>query len=203
VLKAGTKPIIGILGGIASGKSAVASECVKFGCKVIDADEIAHEALEKENIKTKILEAFGPKILDQERKINRSKLAEIVFTDAKKLALLNTILHPYVLERAEKLIKKYNDQNQVKAIVLDMPLLIEVGWLERCDKIIFVDCKPELRAKRAKKMGFNENQLKIRENFQISLDKKVKLTDNIIENNSGFSALIRQVADIFSYIVGS
>ena len=201
--KAGKKPIIGILGGIASGKSTVAAEFVKLGCKVIDADKIAHEVLEEKTVKEKILESFDPTILDQEGKINRRKLAEIVFADAEKLALLNTIIHPLVLERADKLIKKYNDQNQVRAIVLDIPLLVEVGWFERCDKIIFVDCEPELRAKRAEKMGFNKNQLKNRENFQISLDKKVKLTDNIIENNSGFSALVRQVADIFSYIVGN
>ena len=201
--KAGKKPIIGILGGIASGKSTVAAEFVKLGCKVIDADKIAHEVLEEKTVKEKILESFDPTILDQEGKINRRKLAEIVFADAEKIALLNTIIHPLVLERADKLIKKYNKQNQVRAIVLDIPLLVEVGWHERCDKIIFVDCEPELRAKRAEKMGFNKNQLKNRENFQISLDKKVKLTDNIIENNSGFSALVRQVADIFSYIVGN
>ncbi len=201
--KAGKKPIIGILGGIASGKSTVAAEFVKLGCKVIDADKIAHKALEKKTVKEKILEYFGPTILDREGKIDRRRLAEIVFADAEKLALLNRVIHPLVFEQAEQLIKKYNDQKRVKAIVLDIPLLVEVGWFERCDKIIFVNCEPELRAKRAEKMGFNKNQLKIRENFQISLDKKVKLTDNIIENNSGFSALVRQVADIFSYIVGN
>ncbi len=201
--KAGKKPIIGIIGGIASGKSTVAAEFVKLGCKVIDADKIAHEVLEKKSIKEIILEFFGPAILDSTGKIDRRKLAEIVFTDAEKLTLLNGIIHPLVFQKAEQLIKKFNDQNQVKAIVLDMPLLMEVGWAKRCDKLIFVDCEPKLRAKRAEKMGFNKNQLKIRENFQISLDKKIKLTDNIIENNSGFSALVRQVADIFSYIVGN
>jgi dephospho-CoA kinase len=85
--------------------------------------------------------------------------------------------------------------------VLDMPLLVEVGWDKRCDRLIFVDCDRKKRLKRAKKMGlFDENQLKVRENFQISLDKKVSIADNIIDNNSGFSALARQVADIFSYI---
>jgi len=201
--KAGKKPIIGIIGGIASGKSTVAAEFVKLGCGIIDADKIAHEVLEKRSVKEKILELFDPSILNREGKINRRKLAEIVFADADKLALLNEIIHPLVFQKAEQLIKKYNEKNQVKAIVIDMPLLVEVGWAKRCDKLIFIDCEPKLRAKRAQKMGFNKNQLKIRENFQISLDKKVRLTDNIIENNSGFSALVRQVAGIFSYIVGN
>jgi dephospho-CoA kinase len=87
--------------------------------------------------------------------------------------------------------------------VLDMPLLVEVGWAKRCDKLIFVKCKQRIRAKRAKKMGiFNKNMLKIRENFQISLDKKESIADNTIDNNSGFSALAGQVTDIFSGIYG-
>ena len=201
--KAGTKPIIGIIGGIGSGKSTVAAEFGKLGCKVIDADRIAHELLEKKSVKEKILEYFGPKILKQKGKIDRSKLAEIAFADAEKIAFLNRVIHPLVLEKTKKLIEKYKNQKKVKAIVLDMPLLVEAGWEKRCDKLIFVDCRQKIRAKRAEKMGFNKKQLKIRENFQISLDKKAKLTDNIVENNSGFSTLVRQVAGIFSYIVGN
>jgi len=198
------KPIIGILGGVASGKSTVAAEFAKLGCKVIDADKIVHELLQKTVVKDKITGLFGQAILDSAGKIDHRKLAEVVFTDADKLSSLNKIIHPFVLERVEEFIELYNRQGGIKAIVLDMPLLAEVGWAERCDRLIFVDCKPKLRIERAKKMrGLDENQIKIRENFQISLDKKVKLTDNIIENNSGFSALVRQVADIFSYIVGN
>ena len=198
----GRKPIIGILGGVGSGKSTVAAEFAKLGCAVIDADKIAQELLEKKAVQEKIVVLFGRNILNCNGKIDRKKLADIVFTKANKLSLLNNIVHPPVLARTEQLIKQYNQQTQVKAIVLDMPLLLEVGWAKRCDKLIFVDCKPQLRAKRAKKMGlFDKNQLKIRENFQISLDKKVAITDNTIDNNSGFSALAKQVADIFSSIV--
>ncbi|MHC4558017.1 MAG: dephospho-CoA kinase [Planctomycetota bacterium] len=197
----GKKPIIGILGGIASGKSTVAAEFAKLGCKVIDADKIAHEILERKSVKEKIVASFGQGILDSAGKIDRQKLADVVFADADKLLSLNGVIHPLVLERAEELIEQYNRQNQVRAIVLDMPLLVEVGWAERCDKLIFVDCKKKIRADRAKKMGFDKNKLKIRENFQISLDNKSKLADNTVENNSDFSALVRQVADNFSYIM--
>ncbi len=194
----GEKPIIGILGGIGSGKSTVAAEFVKLGCKVIDADKIAHELLEKKAVRKKIVGLFGQAILDSAGKIDHRKLAEVVFTDARKLSSLNEVIHPLVLERAEVLIKQYNRQNQVKAIVLDIPLLAEIGWAERCNKLIFVDCKRHLRLDRAKKAGFDENQFKIRENFQISLDNKAGLADNIIDNNSGLFALVKQVADIFS-----
>ena len=198
----GRKPIIGILGGVGSGKSTVADEFAKLGCKVIDADKIAHELLDKKTVQDKIVALFGKNILDSSGKIDRKKLADIVFADADKLSSLNKIVHPFVLGRAEELIKRYNRQNQVKAIVLDMPLLVEVGWAKRCDKLIFVDCGRQLRIDRAKKLGiFGENQLKIRENFQISLDNKANIADNMIDNNSDLSGLAKQVADIFSYIV--
>ncbi|MHC4595084.1 MAG: dephospho-CoA kinase [Planctomycetota bacterium] len=192
------KSIIGILGGIGSGKSTVAAEFAKLGCKVIDADKIVHELLEKKAVREKIVGLFGLAILDSAGKIDHRKLAEVVFADADKLSSLNKTIHPLVLERAEVLIKQYNRQNQVKAIVLDMPLLAEVGWAGRCNKLIFIDCKRQLRLDRAKKAGFDENQFKIRENFQISLDNKAGLADNIVDNNSGLLTLAKQVADIFS-----
>ncbi len=198
----GKKPIIGILGGIGSGKSTVAAEFAKLGCKVIDADKIARELLlYKTAVKEKVVGLFGWTILDPAGKIDREKLAEVVFADTDKLSSLNEIIHPLVLQRARELIKQYDCQNQVKAIVLDMPLLVEVGWDKRCDKLIFVDCEQKLRLDRAKKLGFDKNQVKIRENFQISLDNKANLADNTIENNSDFSVLAKQVVNIFSYIM--
>ena len=216
--KTGKKPIIGILGGICSGKSTVAAEFAKLGCKVIDADKIAHELIQKKAVKEKIVTLFGRAILDSEGKIDRRKLAKIVFVDGRGRSKclpraatvgspyenLNKIIHPFVLKRAKELIKQYNRQRQVKAIVLDMPLLAEVGWAKRCDRLIFVNCNRQKRVDRAKKMGvFDENQIKIRENFQISLDNKAAIADNVIDNNSDFSTLVRQVAEIFSNIVSN
>ena len=198
------KTIIGILGGVGSGKSTVAAEFAKLGCKIIDADKIAHELLEKKAVKEKIVASFGLTILDSAGKIDRSKLADIAFTDGDNISLLNSIVHPLVLASAEQLIEQYNRQPEVRAIVLDIPLLLEVGWAKRCDKLIFVDCEQQLRVDRAGKTGvFDENQLEIRENFQISLDNKLNIADNIINNNSGLPVLVKQVADIFSCIMNS
>ena len=195
------KPVIGIIGGIASGKSTVARAFAKLGCKVIDADAIAHELLDSEAVRDEIVASLGREILDSTGKIDRKTLAEIVFDDADKLLFLNGILHPRVLERAEVMIEQYGRQEQIKAIVLDIPLLLEVGWAKRCDRLIYVDCSKKTRVDRLKKAGIDKNQLKIRENFQISLDNKARLADNTIENNSDFSTLVRQVADIFSEIM--
>ena len=195
------KPVIGIVGGIGSGKSTVAQLFGKLGCAVIDADELAHQVLDEPGIKTRTIAAFGDAVLDREGRVDRKKLADIVFTDAANLELLNNIIHPLVLERAEQLIERYNSGPSVKAIVLDMPLLIEVGWEKRCDKVIFVDCERGLRAERAKKLQlFDEKRIKIREKFQISLDSKADIADNTVNNNSDLSVLVKQVTDIFTNI---
>jgi len=173
-----------------------------LGCAVVDADKIAHRLLDEAGVREEIVGLFGQQILDPAGKIDRGKLAKVVFADPEKLLLLNGTIHPLVLKETEQLIRRHNSQSRIKAIVLDMPLLLEVGWEKHCDRLIFVECDPQTRAQRAKKMGiFDENQLKVRENSQISLDKKVGVADNIIENNSGFSALVRQVANIFSSVL--
>jgi dephospho-CoA kinase len=218
VEKPNKKPIIGILGGVGSGKSTVAAEFAKLGCAVIDADEIAHNLLSNRDLRKRIVARFGREILDSKGKIKRGNLAKIVFADGDRpvspsvrrgrpaalrgrggLAALNRIIHPLVLKEVRKLKSEANRRKQVKAIILDMPLLAEVGWAKRCDKLIFVKCRQKIRAKRAK---MNLRELKNRENFQISLDKKESIADNTIDNNSGFSALAGQVTGIFSGIMG-
>ena len=198
------KKIIGIIGGICSGKSTVAAQFAKLGCEVIDADSIAHEMLEEKAIKEKIINLFGSSILNREGKIDRKRVADIAFTGTGKLNRLNSIIHPAVLHRIERLIKEIDRLPEVKAIVLDIPLLLEVGWEKRCDSLIFVDCSAEKRLGRAPQIGlFNENQLKIRENFQISLDKKAAIAENTIDNNKDLDYLAKQVAEIFSNIMVS
>jgi dephospho-CoA kinase len=196
------KPVIGILGGMCSGKSTVARELGKLGCAIIDADEIAHQQLDDKTTEAKIVRLFGKEILDAEGKINRATLANVVFGDPAKLSKLTGILHPKVIAQVEHLITRFNNQEKVKAIVLDIPLLMEVGWEKRCDHIIFVDCAPPLRLERAQKTGvFDADTLKIRENLQISLDKKKRIADNIVDNNSDLSGLSKQIACIFSSIM--
>jgi len=195
------KPLIGIIGGIASGKSTVAAEFAKLGCAVIDADAIVHELLREDAVRDEVVRLFGPGVLNAHGELDRSKLAGTVFADAAQLDALNKVIHPRVLQRTEELIAQYNQNSHVKAIVLDMPLLVEVGWADRCDRVVFVECDRERRIERARRKGLLEDrEIEIRENSQISLDKKAKLADSIVDNNSDVSALARQIKEIFSDI---
>ncbi len=195
------KPLIGIVGGIASGKSTVAVEFERLGCARIDADAIARDLLSERGVCGALIERFGPAILDPAGSIDRRQLAQLAFANQQEWTALNAIVHPPVLRRVEALIEQYEGVETVPAVVLDMPLLVEVGWADRCDRIVFVNSHRERRVDRARRENrLTEADIKIRENFQISLDTKQSLADNTIDNNSDFSALVRQIQSIFSDI---
>ncbi len=196
------KPIIGIIGGIGAGKSSVAQAFAELGCSTIDADKIAHDLLDTPDLQKKIILLWGQDLLTPTGQINRSKLGKLVFNDPAKLDQLNQIVHPPVLLEIERLITQYQQKPEIPAIILDMPLLVEVGWAVHCDHLIFVDCDPSLRLQRIHKDGrFSLEQWEKRENYQISLDTKQQLADTTVSNNSGFSALVKQVAKIFTEVV--
>jgi len=198
------KPIIGILGGIGAGKSSVASEFAKLGCGLVDADAIVHELLAEDGIKRQLREAFGDDIFGAGGVIDREKLAVAVFDDAERVKRINAILHPAVLDRCEELICSYNSKNDVAAIVLDMPLLMEIGWGKRCDILVFVACNAEKRILRVGERSLvAKKNLKKREKFQISLDKKENIAHYLVDNNSDGSAIAGQVERIFSIIINN
>lgn len=200
--KTSKKPVIGILGGIASGKSFVSKQFAKLGCAVIDADEISHEVLLEEQIKNAIRNEFGNAIFDDLGNINRKRLAEIIFNDEEKVSKLNSIIHPEILAKSEKLLAEYQSRQDLKAIVLDIPLLLEIGWEKLCDALVFIEIDEKLRLQRAQQRGFNDpEQIKKREKFQISLDKKKKKAHYIVNNNSDISATIKQIAEVLSEIM--
>ena len=197
------KLIIGILGGIGSGKSSVAAEFAKLGCAVIDADRIAHQLIDTERIVRQIREAFGAEVFDADGNIDRAALGERTFENSENVAKINDILHPEILIKCGQLIAEYNNAD-IKAIILDLPLLIEVGWDKKCDILIFVDCPEPIRAERAEKNGrLSKKLLKKRENFQISLDNKLKIAHYRVNNHSDLSVMAEQVARIFSIITNN
>ena len=193
--------MVGILGGIASGKSTVAAGFGKLGCAVIQADAIAHEVLQRPDVRERVVRLLGGTVLDVHGLIDRKRVGAIVFADPGKLAALNRIIHPPVMAEVERRLRAYQQDSRVPAVVLDVPLLVEVGWADRCDRLIFVACDLETRLARSRTLTLEEIQA--RENFQISLDKKANLSDNTIQNGSDLSALAGQIATIFSSLVST
>ena len=182
----------------------MAAEFSKLGCAVIDADALVHEFLDEAPVQQQVARALGMPPCNDSNPLSRKKIAHLAFASPDKLAKLTSILHPRVLERSEQLISEYSQIAEIPAIILDMPLLLEVGWAPRCDRIIFVKCPQKLRYQRIRaKRALSLRDIKMRENFQISLDKKRIQADTTINNNSDYPALVRQVNEIFSKIVSS
>lgn len=197
-----TKPIIGILGGIGSGKSTVAAAFGRLGCAVIDADKMALEMLIDKDVVGQIVDIFGPDIMLPTGEIDRKKLADRVFSSSDQLQKLNDIIHPRVLRQTGILLAQYQADDAVEAIVLDIPLLMETGWHTRCDVLVFVDSDLAVRQTRVRQKGrIDADQIKKRENFQISLDKKREIAQYIVKNNSDLSDLAEQVARIYSAVL--
>jgi dephospho-CoA kinase len=199
-----TKPIIGILGGIGCGKSTVAQCFTKLGCRVIDADAIAHQVLNEPDVVERLTNRWGVDVLDAAGVADRGRISERVFDSPEDLNFLNGLVHPRVLERAVAMIDTCQTDSETCGIVVDMPLLLEVGWEKKCDFLVFVDCSDEKRRGRiAKNAKIDIEQLKKRENFQISLDKKKEKAHYVVSNNSDKSDMAEQIAQIFSSITGS
>ena len=198
------KKVIGLLGGVGSGKSTVAGQFVRLGCGLIDADKIARSLLDDETIRRQLVEAFGKDVLGANGRIDRSRLADLVFRSSENVGTINRIIHPPVLFRCRQLISEFKADPRVRAIVVDMPLLLEAGFDRECDILVFVYCDEAVRARRAAARGLHfETDVKKREFFQISLDKKAKIAHYTIDNNSGLSASAEQVARIFTTIDGA
>ncbi|AQT69715.1 Dephospho-CoA kinase [Anaerohalosphaera lusitana] len=196
------KKIIGILGAVGSGKSTAARLFGELGCAVIDADRIAHAMLDTEEVKQELAAEFGNGIFDEQGEVDRKSLGDKVFNDPQKVQAINAIIHPRVMEEVETRIADRSRKEEVRAIVLDIPLLAEVGWHERCDSLVFVKCDEKIRRDRThKRHGGRDIEAKKREKFQISLDKKAKIADYILVNNSEVSALADQVQRVFTGII--
>lgn len=196
------KKIIGILGGIGSGKSTAAEYFQRLGCVVINADIIARQHLESPQILSKIQDFLGRDAILPNGKADRKAIANRVFSNPEQLKTLNGLIHPLVMADIENLIKTYQQNPNIKAIVLDVPLLLEVDWGENCDFLIFIDSLKEKRLARAKKNGImSVEQLDLRESFQVSTKEKAKKASFIIDNNSDLESLYKQVEAVFSELI--
>ncbi|MCY7801046.1 dephospho-CoA kinase [Bacillus haynesii] len=194
--------VIGLTGGIASGKSTVAQMFQQCGITVVDADVIAKEAVEQGMpAYQKIAETFGQGVLLETGDIDRRKLGEIVFANEEKRLQLNAIVHPEV----RKMMIKQRDE-AIRAgerfVVLDIPLLYESGLEHLTDKVIVVWVPKELQLERLMKRNrFNEDEALNRIHAQHSLDEKKKRADAVIDNSGSLKdteAQLHQLLDTWS-----
>ena len=184
--------LIGITGGLGSGKTTIAGYFKNLGSKVIDADKVTHAVLLNKEIKEEIVATFGKGVLENGR-VNRKKLAKIVFNNKGNLRKLCNIVHPLILKRIRSFIKDFKG----KITVIDGPLLIESGLHREMDKIIVVSINKKGQIDRSIKLGYSKNQAQKRIKAQMPLRQKLRYADFIIDNNGSKLEAKRQVAQIW------
>jgi len=187
--------LVGITGGFGSGKTTVAKIFKSFGTQLIDADRIASRIIKPgSKIYKRTVNAFGKDILKDNKAIDRYKLAHIVFNNKNLLKRLNKIMHPEII----RIIKEQIKTSRAKLIILDAPLLIEVGLENLVDKLIVVKIKRNEQIKRIQgKTSLSKTDILKRIRHQIPLSDKVRLADFVIDNNGTIDNTEKQVIRIW------
>lgn len=196
------RPIIGLVGGIGAGKSHVAALFEAAGCCRIASDEMVRAAYTHPAVKRAVVERFGDRVLDEAGRIDRQRIADIVFRNAADRKWLEALLHPVANQARLHLMEQAAKDPAILAYVWDSPLLLEAGLDELCDAVVFVDAPGEDRLRRVAQRGWDAAELDRREKVQLPLDKKRQKADYYLRNadaaptdDDDVNALLRQILE--------
>jgi dephospho-CoA kinase len=193
--------VIGVLGGVASGKSTVAGMFQSLGAVRLDADGAGHAALLAPEIREQLAARWGEGVLSGRGQIDRQKVAEIVFGSQpqalEELRYLESVTHPRIAERLEADLREAAAAGALAA-VMDAAVMLEAGWDRLCDRLVFVDVPREERLRRAHQRGWTTAQFLAREAAQWPLARKRQRADTIIDNSGSLEETLDQVKAVWS-----
>lgn len=186
---------IGLTGGIASGKSWVASQLRELNFRVLDADLLGHRLIEPGAAAyDAVVHEFGKEILREDNSVDRKKLGAIVFADPTKLAKLNSILHPRIEEAMNVEFKKWQAEGIIDPVFVEAALLIEAGMHKRLDGLVVVWCRPEDQITRLCARGLSEEEARRRIALQMPNEEKLKFATYKIDTSGTMQYTQEQVA---------
>lgn len=194
--------VIGLTGGIASGKSTISMLLKNRGAVIIDADKIAREIMTPgKPVWHAVIEHFGRGILLDGKNIDRKKLGRIVFSDQKLLETLNSITHPAIVQEIKERLDYYRHKNE-KVVVVDAALLLEIGLDSLVDEVwvVVVDEKNQLKRLMDREKGMDLEEARNRIRAQMPLDEKIKMADKIIDNSGSIEETERQIDELWREI---
>ena len=189
--------LIGLTGGIATGKSTVSTLLRLSGYPVIDADQVVRQ-LQTAHSKglERLTVVFGSGILNADQTLNRRALGSFVFGDQTKLAKLNMVMQPLIRDEIWRQVKNYQKQ-QIPYVILDAPLLFEENYVDECDLVVVVATDHQIQVQRLmKRNGYSQAEAEQRIDSQMPLAEKKRLADIVIDNNGSKEELKRQVAGL-------
>jgi len=192
--------VIGIAGGVASGKSLVADCFQHFGAEILDADRAGHEALKNPDVIESIVSHWGKSVL-KDGKIDRRALGKIVFdptpTGADSLKTLEEITHPLIGKTIRQELDELKSRSDIPAAVLDAPIMFKANWDQLCDKIVFVNADVKVRQKRARERGWDTDELEKRESRQTPIEEKQSRSTDFINNSKSKEETYLQARDLW------
>jgi dephospho-CoA kinase len=194
---------IGLTGSIGVGKSFAASVLADLGCHVLDADDTAREVVAAGSAGLqKIIAEFGNEVLQDDGTLDRSKLGKLVFEDAQRRAVLNSILHPLIIAQQDAHLLGWETEHPKGIAVVDAALMIESGGYKRFDKLIVVHCRPEIQLERVMARNkLSRDEAANRINTQMSQDEKMKFADYLIDTSDGFEATRKRTEEVYDALI--
>lgn len=188
---------LGLTGGIASGKSAVAGMLRELGFKVLDADELAHTLIEPgQRAYEEVLREFGTDVLQADGRIDRGKLGAVVFADQEKLGRLNAIVHPRVEEEMIRIFAEWERDGVHDAAFVEAALLVEAGYQKKLDGLIVTWCKPEQQMERLLERGMSKEEARRRIAAQMPAEEKLRYATEKIDCSGSMEETRRQVEEL-------
>ena len=190
---------VGLTGGICTGKTTVGRMFVDLGCRLVDSDRITHELFEPgEMVYEAVVAEFGRRIQDDEGRIDRSVLGEIVFNDPDRRQRLNDLVHPAVIERQKEFLQRVGAEDPVSVAIVDAALMIEVGTYKNYDRVVVVTCTPDQQRQRlGERFPLSDDEIEARISSQMPLDQKAGYADFVIDNSGPLEETRRQVGEVY------
>jgi dephospho-CoA kinase len=194
---------VGLTGGIASGKSTVSEIFANLGAKILDADEVAREVLlPGQPAWTRLRQVFGEEFFHPDGTVKRKQLRKLVFADPEKRKQLNEIVHPEVIKEINRRSESWSSSDQAGVLLVDVPLLLEVGVANRFDKVVVVYASESVQIKRLlQRDGISEEEAKQALSAQMPLGKKVEQADYVIDNNGTPEETQAQVEEVWQELL--
>lgn len=189
----------GLTGGLACGKTFVGNILEQLGCHVIRADELGHRVLSPDGeVYEPVIQRFGPGILDSQKRIDRKRLAAMVFGDPDRLTVLNALVHPAVIRLEEAFISDMESRDPKGIAIVEAAILIETGSYRRFDKLILVVCTPEQQIERAiRRDGYTEEEVRARLQRQMPIEEKRRFADYLVDTSTGKEETVEQVTAVY------
>jgi dephospho-CoA kinase len=195
--------VIGLVGGIGSGKSVASAMLAELGAEVINADVVGHEVYEpgKPGFDAIVAE-FGTDVVDADGRIDRKKLGPIVFADGAKLERLNAIVHPLIRSEIERRISRARDKGEVRAVVVEAAILLEAGWRSLVDQVWVISARREDVVERlAAQRGMAASETDARMAKQMTDAERRSVADVVIENVGSLDDLRTRLAGLWQAVV--